>query len=114
MEPGLWLAVSTLAALPVIGWTWRRAAERREARRAPLGEYVDIGGRRLHVVRRGAGGPPVVIESGGATSSAMWWPLQDRLSALTTVVAYDRAGLGSSDRAPLPRTAQDRAADLEA
>ena len=44
----------------------------------------------------------------------MRWPLQDRLAALTTVVTYDRAGLGCSDRAPLPRTLEHRADDLEA
>ena len=84
MAPGLWLLVIMAACLPAIGWIWRRAAEGRDARRPPLGEYVDIGGRRLHVVRRGHGGPPVVIESGGAFSSAMWWPIQDRLASLTT------------------------------
>jgi pimeloyl-ACP methyl ester carboxylesterase len=114
MAPGLWLLVIVVAGLPAVGWIWRRAAEGRDARRPPLGEYVDIGGRRLHVVRRGHGGPPVVIESGGAFSSAMWWPIQDRLASLTTVVTYDRAGLGCSDRAPLPRTLQDRVDDLEA
>ncbi len=79
---------------------------------AAPGEMIDIGGRRLHVLRRGSGGPAVVIEAGGATSSAMWWPLQDRLATLTTVVCYDRAGLGWSDATPLPRTIGERAADL--
>jgi pimeloyl-ACP methyl ester carboxylesterase len=73
---------------------------------------IDIGGRRLHVMRRGSGGPTVVLEAGGASSAAMWWPLQDRLSALTSVVCYDRAGLGWSDAAPLPRTIEERATDL--
>jgi len=115
MAPGLWLLVIiALVGLPVIGWTWRRTAERREARRPPLGEYVDIGGRRLHIVRRGQGGPPVVIESGAAFSSATWWPIQDRLAGLTTVVTYDRAGLGCSDPVPLPRTLDDRVDDLTA
>jgi pimeloyl-ACP methyl ester carboxylesterase len=114
MSFGLWLLIIALACLPVIGWFSRRAAERREARRPPLGEYVDVGGRRLHVVRRGNGGPPVVIESGAGISSTAWWPIQDRLASLATVVTYDRAGLGCSDRVPLPRTLEDRAADLEA
>jgi pimeloyl-ACP methyl ester carboxylesterase len=114
MAPGLWLLVSAAVCLPLAGWLWRRVAEEREARRPPLGEYVDIGGRRLHVVRRGQGGPPVVIESGAATSSSMWWPIQDRLASQTTVVSYDRAGLGCSDRAPLPRTAGQRVDDLAA
>jgi pimeloyl-ACP methyl ester carboxylesterase len=76
------------------------------------GEMIDIGGRRLHVLRRGHGGPTVVLEAGGAGSSAIWWPLQDQLSALTSVVCYDRAGLGWSDAAPLPRTIEQRATDL--
>jgi pimeloyl-ACP methyl ester carboxylesterase len=114
MTSGLWLLIIALACLPVIGWAWRRAAERRDARRLPYGEYVEVGGRRLHVVRRGQGGPPVVIESGAAFSSEAWWPIQDRLANQTTVVSYDRAGLGRSDRAALPRTLGDRADDLEA
>jgi pimeloyl-ACP methyl ester carboxylesterase len=108
MAPVLWLIVIAAACLPVIGWAWRRTAEAREARRPPLGEYVDVGGRRLHVVRRGQDGPAVVIESGAGISSATWWPMQDRLATLTTVVTYDRAGLGCSDPAPLPRTLGDR------
>ena len=76
------------------------------------GEMIDIGSRRLHVLRRGHGGPTVVLEAGGASSSAIWWPLQDRLAALTTVVCYDRAGMGWSDPAPLPRTIEERATDL--
>ncbi len=78
------------------------------------GEMIDIGGRQLHVLRRGQGAPTVVLEAGGAMSSAMWWPFQDRLAALTTVVCYDRAGLGNSEPAQLPRSMQDRTADLAA
>jgi len=113
MAPGLWLLVIAAACLPAAGWAWRRTAEAREARRPPLGEYADVGGRRLHVVRRGQGGPAVVIESGAGIPSDTWWPIQDRLATMTTVVTYDRAGLGCSDRAPLPRTLGDRADDLE-
>ena len=78
------------------------------------GEFVDVDGRRLFLRRVGVGRPSIVFESGGASSSAMWWPLQDRLADLATVVAYDRAGLGWSDPAPLPRRIEDRAADLHA
>jgi pimeloyl-ACP methyl ester carboxylesterase len=78
------------------------------------GEFVDVDGRRLFLRRVGLGGPSIVFESGGASSSAMWWPLQDRLADLATVVAYDRAGLGWSEPAPLPRRIEDRAADLHA
>jgi pimeloyl-ACP methyl ester carboxylesterase len=54
------------------------------------------------------------MEAGGANSSTIWWPLQERLARETTVVTYDRAGLGWSDPAPLPRTLDQRVDDLEA
>ena len=78
------------------------------------GEWIQVAGRRFFLRRVGTGGPSIVFEAGGASSSAMWWPLQDRLADLTTVVAYDRAGLGWSDPAPLPRSIEDRTADLHA
>jgi pimeloyl-ACP methyl ester carboxylesterase len=55
-----------------------------------------------------------VIEAGGGSSSVMWWPLQDRLGGPATVVTYDRAGLGWSATAPLPRTIEQRADELHA
>jgi pimeloyl-ACP methyl ester carboxylesterase len=97
----------------LVGYLYRSWAEAREAASGPpIGEMVDIGGRRLHVIRRGSGSPTVILESGGASSSALWWPLQNRLAETTTVVTYDRAGLGWSDPPPLPRSIQDRSDDL--
>ncbi|MEO8307959.1 MAG: alpha/beta hydrolase [Pseudomonadota bacterium] len=110
-SPWLWIAVP--AVLLVFGFLFRRFAEAREAKYSkPPGELLNIRGRRLHVIRRGVGAPTVVLESGGASSSAMWWPIQDRLAAHTTVIAYDRAGLGWSDAAPLPRTIKGSVDDL--
>ncbi|HTR00468.1 MAG TPA: alpha/beta hydrolase [Candidatus Acidoferrum sp.] len=109
----IWILVPL--ALLGFGWLSRVLAENRERLTSvPPGELVDIGGRRLHMMKRGSGGPTVVIESGGASSSAMWWPLQDALADTCCVVSYDRAGLGWSDAAPLPRTMEQRVDDLEA
>ncbi len=107
----LWVLL-LLAACLAAGVLWNHLAQAREATRCVLlGRFVGIAGRRLHVIQRGRGGPAVVIESGGATSSVMWWPLQDRLSEHTTVICYDRAGLGWSDPS-LPRSVEDRADEL--
>jgi pimeloyl-ACP methyl ester carboxylesterase len=107
--------MAVVLGLPALGYLYQRFAEAREARYSvPLGELIDIGGRRLHVIRRGTGGPTVVMEAGGANSSTIWWPLQERLARETTVVTYDRAGLGWSDTAPLPRTLAQRVDDLDA
>ncbi|MEJ0098845.1 MAG: alpha/beta hydrolase [Pseudomonadota bacterium] len=99
-------------ALLFLAWLARSMAERREARRDPPGEWVQVDGKRIHVRRAGSGGPTIVFEAGGAFSSAMWWPLQDRLAGLATVACYDRAGLGWSEPADLPRTIEQRADEL--
>ncbi len=112
---GYWLWIAIPLGLLIAGYIFQRIGEVSDAAHSvPPGEMIDIGGRRLHVIRRGSGGPAVVIEAGGAGSSSMWWPLQDRLAALTTVITYDRAGLGWSDSVPLPRSIEARADDLAA
>lgn len=109
----LWLTMTAaVAALLVLAALARFWAERREAARPPPGEWVHVAGRRIHLRRVGHGGPAIVMETGAAFSSAMWWPLQDRLAELATVVTYDRAGLGWSEPAELPRTIEQRADEL--
>lgn len=82
---------------------------------------VDIGGRSLRYRCQGNGAPTVIIEPGGGVSVetvTSWnltrgWPVIIRDVAKTTrVCAYDRAGLGRSDKASLPRTSLDVAKDL--
>jgi pimeloyl-ACP methyl ester carboxylesterase len=79
----------------------------------PLGKRIDIGGRSLHCVARGAGGPVVVFESGGGGGSSLQdLPVLRRISAFTRGLIYDRAGLGWSDPAPPGRNFAARAGDL--
>lgn len=79
------------------------------------GELIDIGGRRLHLMRRGEGAPTVVLESGGGGgSSTQDWPLLGRVARFTHALPYDRAGLGWSDPAPAPKTFDGMARDLDA
>jgi pimeloyl-ACP methyl ester carboxylesterase len=111
--------VAAVLALLVLATLMRHWAEKSEARHtAPPGEWVNVNGRRIHLRRVGQGnagnGPNIVIEAGGGSSSPMWWPLQDRLADMATVVTYDRAGLGWSEAAVLPRTIEQRADELHA
>jgi pimeloyl-ACP methyl ester carboxylesterase len=79
------------------------------------GEMIDIGGRRLHLLRRGDAGPAVILESGGAGgSSTQDWPLLTRIARFAHGLSYDRAGLGWSDPPPAPRTFNGMAGDLHA
>ncbi|OXE36432.1 MAG: alpha/beta hydrolase [Phenylobacterium zucineum] len=80
------------------------------------GEQVDIGGRRLRVVRAGLASeaPMIILECGAFGCAADWAVVQDRLAAQGLAsLAYDRAGLGYSDPGPAPRDGQAIVSDLE-
>jgi pimeloyl-ACP methyl ester carboxylesterase len=85
---------------------------------APRGEFVDIGGRRLRVVRAGPAEnprPTIVLEHGAFGCASDWQVVQDRLAAKgLRSLAYDRAGLGHSEPGPLPRDGRAIVGDLAA
>ncbi len=66
----------------------------------------------LHVLELGAGRPLVVFEAGIAASSLSWRPLQQQVARLTTALSYDRAGLGWSQPAAVPKSLGQLVADL--
>src|SRR4051812_46498073 len=81
------------------------------------GDLVDIGGRRLRVVRQGPprGRPLIVCEHGAFGCAADWAVVQDGLAAKgLRSIAYDRAGLGLSDPGPAPRDGRALNRDLAA
>ncbi|HTM58018.1 MAG TPA: alpha/beta fold hydrolase [Candidatus Udaeobacter sp.] len=97
------LAVLALAVAGVIAHNVLAAVERRE--RAP-GQFIDVGGHRLHVVASGLDqpGPTVLLECGIGGSTAASWAWERRaIQSFAPVVSYDRAGLGASDPGPTPR-----------
>lgn len=86
-------------------------------KKAPRGEMIDLGGRRLHVVQAGprSDKPTIVLEHGAFGCASDWGVVQARLAAKGLhSVAYDRAGLGLSDPGPQPRDGRALNADLSA
>lgn len=75
-------------------------------------EVATRDGRRLHAERHGTGRPVVVLEAGMGTSRSSWGAVVPLVAERTTVVAYDRAGLGRSPPDPGPRDLDRLAADL--
>jgi len=81
----------------------------------PLGQLVDIGGRRLQLDCRGSGSPVVVFESGrDLNGSQSWYRVQDDVAKLSRACTYSRAGILWSDPTPGPHTGQAEAYDLHA
>ena len=83
-----------------------------ESKYPPLGQMVDVGGYKLHRNSMGSGGPTVVLESGLGCISSDWGLVQSEIAKFTTVISYDRAGMGWSEESPCPRTSQQIVEDL--
>jgi pimeloyl-ACP methyl ester carboxylesterase len=107
----LGVAVVGVAGVGAFVQVW--ATRRDDRRYPPPGVLVDVGGHRLHLNLQGAGsGPTVVLESGMGSFSPNWYWVQNELATQMRVVAYDRAGLGWSERGTGPRDAETMAAEL--
>ena len=112
------VTIAVLAIVPslgLIGATAERVAEWRDARRYPvIGRRFAVGDRKLDIYCEGSGSPTVVYESGKQIPGFFWTPILHRTSSFARSCWYDRAGMGWSDPAPAPRTANDIAQDLHA
>ena len=75
---------------------------------------IDIGGRRLHLIDKGASGPPVIFESGISATCLSWTALRTPVEGFARACSYDRAWLGWSDPARPPRTTENIVDDLHA
>lgn len=81
---------------------------------AAAGRLVSIGTHRMHIYCEGDGRPTVVLDAGGGTDVRVWAAVMERAQAITRVCAFDRSGIGWSERSPVPVTRASRAADLAA
>lgn len=77
-------------------------------------DAIDVGRRHLNLFCMGAGPRTVLFEAGGSDWSDVWALVQPAVAEHARACAYDRAGLGHSDPAPLPRTPEMIAQDLHA
>jgi pimeloyl-ACP methyl ester carboxylesterase len=78
----------------------------------PSGAWIQIGDRRLFLMCTGQGTPTVLLEAGLGSTSEEFAFIQSEVSKFMRACSYDRAGLGKSDPAPVPRTCQDQVEDL--
>lgn len=105
---GVFIALATIGALyQIVGMVLDRRQH------PPIGRLIDIGGHRLHLYCMGQGSPTVVLEAAAPGWSLYWSMVQPEVARITRVCAYDRAGLGWSDRGPLPRTGRRLAQELD-
>jgi len=96
----------TLAALALAGGSYAidRRAERRaaswEAEWPPEGQLIEVNGVTVHAVVTGAGPDLVLLHGASGNLRDYTYSLAGRLSDRYRVIAFDRPGLGYTDRLP--------------
>jgi pimeloyl-ACP methyl ester carboxylesterase len=81
---------------------------------AALAKKIDVGGYKLNVRCEGEGAPTVVLDAGAGDTLETWDWVVPEVKRFARVCAYDRAGLGKSDRGPTPRTSARIVVELHA
>lgn len=76
-------------------------------------ELIDVGGRKMEIIRAGHGDPTVVMELAGP-GPRLWAEILPKIAKITSTVSYYHLGTGRSDPAPNDRSAQQIAAELRA
>lgn len=71
-----------------------------EARWPPVGGFVTVDGLRVHYVQKGRGPDVVLIHGAGGNLRDVTFSLVDALAPAYRVTAFDRPGLGYTDRLP--------------
>jgi pimeloyl-ACP methyl ester carboxylesterase len=110
----IFLPAVVFLALAVAGYTSFNAIAIHHfwVRNPAPGEFVAVGGHKMHIYCTGSGSPAIVMEAGGGSDSVAWRGVQPALSETTRVCSYDRAGHGWSDALPGPRDADHIAGEL--
>lgn len=114
---GAGILVAGLVLLFLIGSLVARQVSVHRAERdfPPPGRLVEIDGRVSHIHCTGNGSPTILLESGlDDRGSWSWAGVQDELSRISRVCAYDRAGMLWSEPGEDPRDAERIADELHA
>ena len=75
-------------------------------------KMVDVGGRKLCTCFYGKGSPSVILVSGFGATQSYWNPVIPELAEQTTVLTFDRAGIGKSEINDLATHGLQSAKDL--
>ena len=66
----------------------------------PIGQFVDVDGTKIHYLRTGSGPEIILLHGAGGNLRDFTFGVIEALSKRYTVTAFDRPGLGYSDRHP--------------
>lgn len=85
-------------AATLTGCVASERAKQIEAAFPPVGQFAEVTGGRVHYVQKGSGPHVVLLHGAGGNLRDFTFDLMDRLADDFTVTAFDRPGLGYTDR----------------
>ncbi|PUB12740.1 alpha/beta fold hydrolase [Yoonia sediminilitoris] len=90
----------TLCAVLAIGVTGcaRYRAAQAEQTYPPVGQFAEVTGGQVHYVQKGSGPHLILLHGAGGNLREFTFDLMDRLTDRYTVTAFDRPGMGYTDR----------------
>lgn len=95
-----WAALGAVALLASCAGLAEVRESRAEEAHPPLGRFVDVDGTRVHAWVKGSGPDVVLIHGAGGNLRDYTFDLAERLTDRYRVIAFDRPGLGYTDRLP--------------
>lgn len=106
---GFWVVAGLLAIGSVTAIIRINAASR-----PPMGELVDVGGYRMHILAEGQsrGRPTIVWIPGGHAPGLGFYGHHKQMRSETRSILFDRPGTGWSDTGPFPRRTAKEAEEL--
>jgi pimeloyl-ACP methyl ester carboxylesterase len=84
----------------------RRDADAYAASRRRSRSFAAVSGRRVAYVDAGAGAPAIVFVSGAGMDIDSWFKVFPAVSGMSRAIAYDRLGVGQSDRPTAPQAGE--------
>lgn len=94
----VWLVGWTAALTLTTACTATYRETRAEARFPPLGQFLDVNGTQVHYVTKGSGPDIVLIHGASGNLRDFTFSLVDKLADRYRVTAFDRPGLGYTER----------------
>jgi len=107
------IALIIFLLLIVSGVLYEQYARYRAKSYKIAGDFVDVGGHKLHYLKKGEGKATIIFESGADFGGhIIWRNIQEKLSKNFTTLSYDRAGILHSQRGDNPKTCANMAKEL--
>jgi len=92
-------AVAGLGAI-LTNYGASQRAQRAKSSYPPLGDFVEVAGGQVHYVQKGTGPDVILLHGAGGNLREFTFDLMGRLTDRYRVTAFDRPGLGYTDRVP--------------